>query len=201
MKPQNIFILSLVSFLVIAYSALAEISKKEREMAITYLSETKQELLNTVKSLNNDQLNFKVNEEIWSIAECIEHLAISEHLIFEWSQNAILNSADEGEIAFQDSMLIRILTDRSQKSKTIGVLEPNGKYETVSQALKDFIKQREDHIDYVKKTKDPLRTSYFDFPFGKGDAYQVILLLAAHTERHTKQIREVMSHKDFPKSK
>ncbi|MBV6643432.1 MAG: DinB family protein [Cyclobacteriaceae bacterium] len=92
MKPQNIFILSLVSFLVIAYSALAEISKKEREMAITYLSDTKQELLNTVKSLNNDQLNFKVNEEIWSIAECIEHLAISEHLIFEWSQNAILNS-------------------------------------------------------------------------------------------------------------
>ncbi len=200
MKPHNILMLTLVSVVAIASSSIAEISVKERELAITYLSETKAEFIKTVKQLSDAQLNFKVNDKTWSVAECIEHLAISEGVIFEWSQNALQKSATKGEIAFPDSMLIQILTDRSQKSKTIGPLEPNGKYKSVRHALSDFTKQREDHIQYVKSTADPLRSSYFDFPFGKGDAYQVILLLAAHTERHTKQIEEIISHKDFPKS-
>jgi len=32
-----------------------------------------------------------------------------------------------------------------------------------------------------------------NFPFGKVDAYQVILLMSGHTIRHTDQIKEVIA--------
>ncbi len=200
MKTRNIFILSLICMTTIAFSALTEISKKERDLASSYLRETQQKLIRTVKPLSEEQLKFKASPESWSIAECVEHLALSEELIFSWSQDALSNSAEKGEIAFQDEVLINILTDRTQKSKTTSTLEPKGSFKSAEEALRNFNERRKQHIQYVKTTTDPLRTSYFDFPFGKGDAYQVILLLAAHTERHTDQILEIISSDGFPKS-
>ncbi|MEQ8925458.1 MAG: DinB family protein [Fulvivirga sp.] len=200
MKKKNIIILTLIGLSAIMFSALAELSKKDREVVTNYLQDTKQTLINTVTNLNKEQLEFKVNEGTWSIAECVEHLALSEKLIFQWSQDALKHSAAKGEIAFHDDKLIEIFTDRSQKSKTVDVLEPKSTFNTVQDALDNFTQLRNKHINYMKNTSDPLRTCYFDFPFGKGDAYQVILLLAAHTERHTAQIREIMSRPGFPKS-
>lgn len=167
MKMKNIIILTLIGLSVIMFS---ELSKKDREVAINYLHDTKQTLVNTVTNLNKEQLKFKVNEGTWSIAECVEHLALSEKLIFQWSQDALKHSAAKGEIAFQDDKLIEIFIDRSQKSKTLDVLEPKSTFNTVQDALDNFTKLRNKHINYVTNTSDPLRTCYFDFPFGKGDA-------------------------------
>ncbi|MEQ9221320.1 MAG: DinB family protein [Cyclobacteriaceae bacterium] len=164
---KNIIILTLIGLSVIMFS---ELSKKDREVAINYLHDTKQTLVNTVTNLNKEQLKFKVNEGTWSIAECVEHLALSEKLIFQWSQDALKHSAAKGEIAFQDDKLIEIFIDRSQKSKTLDVLEPKSTFNTVQDALDNFTKLRNKHINYVTNTSDPLRTCYFDFPFGKGDA-------------------------------
>ena len=200
MKKQNIIILILVALTTLAFSALAELTKKERELAVSYLKETRKTLFQTVNPLTDDQLGFKEMDGSWSIVECVEHLALSEQIIFEWSQNALEHSAEKGEIAFQDEMLMKIFTDRSQKSKTLDVLEPKGNFNSIDEAFDHFDKLRAKHIEYIETTSDPLRSSYFDFPFGKGDAYQVILLLAAHTERHTKQIQEIMAKPGYPKS-
>ena len=78
------------------------------------------------------------------------HLALSEQIIFEWSQNALEHSAEKGEIAFQDEMLMKIFTDRSQKSKTLDVLEPTGKFHSIDEALDHFDKLRAKHIDYIE---------------------------------------------------
>ena len=36
------------------------------------------------------------------------------------------------------------------------------------------------------------------FPIGEVDAYQATLFLSAHTERHTKQIKEVKTTAGYP---
>ncbi|HEY0769759.1 MAG TPA: DinB family protein, partial [Sphingobacteriaceae bacterium] len=59
--------------------------------------------------------------------------------------------------------------------------------------------KRDDHINYVKTTTDDLRNHYVDLPFGKLDAYQIILFMAAHSKRHTDQIDEILSNANFPK--
>ena len=55
-------------------------------------------------------------------------------------------------------------------------------------------------MDYVRTTNDDLRDHFGPHPMlGTMDAYQWILLISAHSERHTKQIEEVKADPNFPK--
>jgi hypothetical protein len=49
------------------------------------------------------------------------------------------------------------------------------------------------------KTATGLREHVADSPMGKLDGYEFVLLIAAHSERHTKQINEVKADPNFPK--
>ncbi|HCO82594.1 MAG TPA: DinB family protein, partial [Arenibacter sp.] len=46
--------------------------------------------------------------------------------------------------------------------------------------------------------QDDLRNRYQQLPFGTVDAYQILLFMSGHTERHIKQMEEVMDDEDFP---
>jgi hypothetical protein len=66
--------------------------------------------------------------------------------------------------------------------------------------LKHFTDARAATEDYLNKTQD-LRDHATDSPFGKKlDGYEWILFIAAHRERHAKQVQEVKSNPNFPKS-
>jgi len=46
----------------------------------------------------------------------------------------------------------------------------------------------------------PISISAVDSPAGgKWDAYEFVLMIAAHSERHTKQILEVSANENIPK--
>ena len=53
--------------------------------------------------------------------------------------------------------------------------------------------------DYLKSTAG-LRAHQADSPLGKLDGYEWVLLIAAHSDRHTKQMMEVKADPNFPKS-
>ena len=55
-------------------------------------------------------------------------------------------------------------------------------------------------MEYIRRTNDDLRNYYFQFPFANLDAYQIVLMMTAHSKRHTNQIEEIIQHKDFPGS-
>ncbi len=199
MKTYNIMTIVVCLTTAFGFSSLKEqLTKAEREFAIKYLKDTKNELVKLVKPLSDAQLNFKPSDSSWSVANCVEHIALSKNFIFQWSQDALVESAEPGELSKSDEALINVFTDRSVKVKTLQPLEPSDTFIDGSEILKEFVKDRDHHIDYLKTTKDPLRSSYFDFPFGKGDAYQVILFVGAHSKRHILQIQEIMSHPEFP---
>ncbi len=92
-----------------------------------------------------------------------------------------------------------MVTDRSTRAKANEVLKPTGKFGTYEATLKEFKAKREHSINYIKTTTDDLRNHYNDFPFGKVDAYQTMLVMTAHSKRHTDQIEEIMKHVNFPK--
>ena len=56
-----------------------------------------------------------------------------------------------------------------------------------------------DHIQYLKTTTEDLRNHVVQLPFGYIDSYQLCLMIAAHSNRHTQQLREVMAAAGFPK--
>lgn len=204
MKKTNKTLLSLAIVLFCAITfAQAQITKEEKKKALDDLKTTQGELLKTVKGLSEAQLNFKASPESWSIAECVEHITISENSIFGIVEMTLKNDPDPSKrdsLAMTDDQLVGMISSRERKVKTRKEFEPSGKFGDHQATLEAFKSKRKSNMNYVKSTEDDLRNRYFDFPFGKADSYQVILFLSGHTKRHTDQIKEVIANSNFPKS-
>jgi hypothetical protein len=202
MKTLKFFVIT-VAFLSMSFNRpAASLTDAERKHAINLLSETKNAILKKVKGLTAEELNFKSDTASWSIAECVEHIAISENNIFGFAQMGLKAPADPSkrtEIKLTDDGVVNMITDRSSKVKTQESFEPTGKFGSFDATLSEFKSKRDSNIEYIKTTSDDLRNHYNDFPFGKIDTYQTILFMAAHSKRHTDQIEEVMKNPNFPK--
>jgi len=190
--------LALVSFSVPDTS----LTDQERKLGMDQLTNSKNHLLTAIKGLSPGQLNFKATPTSWSIAECTEHIAISESLLYGMVEDALKTPADpsrRGEVKMTDEQVIGMISSRDSKFKTAEPFEPTGKFGSHDGTVKEFLAKRDAHIAYVKSTKDDLRNRYAVRPFGTFDTFQAILFMAGHSERHTKQIEEVKADPNFPK--
>ena len=174
----------------------------ERKFAVDYLKETKENLFNTIKDLSVAQLNFKATPESWSVAECVEHIAITESSLFGMMQGTLkepANPARRGEVKMTDEQVKGMISSRERKVKTQESMVPTNKFGSVDGSLKEFAAKRDATIEYVKTTKDDLRNHYAVMPFATFDSYQTIIFLAGHSARHTDQAKEVIANANFPK--
>jgi len=193
-----IVVLLLVSFGVVNTG----LTDEERKITTDHLMQTHERLTSTVDGLSDVQLNFKATPESWSVAECVEHLAISEDMFNGMLQGALkvpANPALRDSVSMSDADLIGMISSRAQKVKTPEPFEPSGKYGSHEKTLEAFTTKRKEHIEYVKTTTDDLRNHYGKLPFANIDGLQIILFMSGHTERHVAQMEEVMTHADFPK--
>ena len=173
---------------------------------MSYLHSTRKIFLDSVAGLSPAQLNFKSAADRWSIAECAEHITLTEDGLMDIVKTKILTSpvvpdAETAKLKEKDNQIAKVITDRSQKAKAPEPLVPSHKFSSFDALLAHFRERRDKNIAYVQITQDDLRHHVMPHPaMGPLDAYQWILLLAAHTERHTKQIEEVKSDPTSPKS-
>jgi hypothetical protein len=98
-----------------------------------------------------------------------------------------------------DEFILQRIPDRTTRVQAPEPLQPNNRFGSPKDSLKHFRDSRAQTIAYLKKTKD-LRQHAMDSQLGKTfDGYQWILFLAAHSERHTRQLNEVKADPNFPK--
>lgn len=203
---KQIIILAFLSLTVsqgYAQETTNTLTPAEREKAIQLLKQTEAGVFDAVKGLSEAQLNFKPAPDKWSVAECVKHIAAAEKELWAMANPALTqptNPEKRTEIKFGDDDLIKAVEDRTHKSKTFAALEPvNSPYKNAPEALAAFKIGREKLIALVKSTKVDLRNHILVLPVGTYDSYQFILLIAAHSNRHTQQIDEVKASPDFPK--
>jgi flagellar biosynthesis chaperone FliJ len=179
------------------------LSGKERKLLVNDLKETRKDLLESIKGLNDAQLNFKASPESWSVKECVYHIALSEGNLWQMAEKALKEPANpekRSEIKWTDEQVITMIRDRSHKVKTVAPLEPvNAPYKNLDEALDDFKTKRASLIKFAKTSTDDLRNHVVQMPFGYLDCYQLLLMISAHTNRHMQQIQEVMANANFPK--
>ena len=195
-----------VMFLAASISLLAlftdPITEKERKDAVNYFKETQKNLEKELKGLSEAQLNWKPADSVWSVAECVEHIALSEKNIFDWAMGTLKADADpakRSQLKMDDDGIKKMLTNRSFRVKTREGFIPSGQFGNTEKTLAVFNERREALIKYMKDTKDDLRNHFAEAPIGLLDTYQVLIFLSAHTARHTLQIAEVKTHPSFPK--
>lgn len=177
--------------------------KKEKKYAIEYLKETQKDLMKEVNGLSEAQLNWKPADTVWSAAECIEHITISEKNIFDWAISTLkepANPAKRSELKQDDEGIKKMITNRSYKVKTSEAFKPSGQFGNSAEALKVFKERRAATIHYMKKSEDDLRNHFAQSPVGLMDTYQMLIFLSGHTKRHTLQIAELKAMPGFPKA-
>jgi hypothetical protein len=196
-------LLVLVSLLVATGAPLRaeSLTKAERERLVNHLQKTRQFLLDEVAGLSEAQANFKPAEDRWSIAECAEHITLSEDFLRGAVGQAMQAPAAperKEELKGKEDQVLQFVTDRSQKFQAPEPLRPTGRWDSLEATIEVFKASRKKTLDYAHSTPEDLRSHIVAFPTGDMDAYQFLLFLSGHTERHTLQIQEVKAHSDFP---
>lgn len=178
------------------------VTDEQRTYAIDALSSTRHSLRQSVTDLSDAQINFKPDADRWSIAECVEHIALVESGIFGGIQKGMsypANPEKRADVQHEDVFVIKAVRSRTVTLPAPDPFVPTGRYGSLAGSLRAFEEQRQVAIDYVTTVTDDLRTHYFrHIALGWLDCYQAILLLAAHSERHRKQIEEVKASPGFP---
>jgi uncharacterized damage-inducible protein DinB len=187
----------------VAVAAAAQtLSQEDRDSALKYLESTEQGVLDATKGLTAEQWNFKQAPDRWSVAEVAEHIAAAEDLLFGMITTQVMKAPARpaGEdVKAVDQMVLTGVPDRSHKAQAPEPLKPTNRFGSPEAALKHFQESRQKTIDFLQKTDD-LRAHASDSPLGKKlDGYEWLLFIAAHSERHTKQIAEVKADPKFPK--
>jgi hypothetical protein len=178
-----------------------ETTQADKDKAQAYLESTKKGVFDATKGLSEAQWNFKAAPDKWSIAECTEHIAAAEDFIRGMIVEKVMKepAAPDRDTLKLDASVMNMIPDRSQKAQAPEPLKPTNRFGSPQGSLKHFSESRTTTEDFLKKTPD-LRAHATDSPLGsKLDAYEWVLFIAAHSERHTKQILEVKADPNFPK--
>jgi len=192
----------LVMWFVGATAHAQSLAPADRERAVKYLETTRKNILAATEGLSEAQWNFKSAPDRWSVAEVTEHIAAAEDMLFNLTAEKVMKAPPrpEGEdVKAIDEMVLTKVSDRTNKVQAPEPLRPTNRYGSPEEALKHFVESRDRTIAFMQKTDD-LRAHAVDSALGKKlDAYQWILFISAHSERHTKQINEVKADPNFPK--
>ena len=178
------------------------LTQADREKGEKYLEKTRDGVVDATEGLSEAQLKFKPAPDRWSVAETLEHIALAEDFLMQNITNKVMKAPAgpaNRDVAKTDAAVLAMIPDRSHKAQAPPQLVPTGRW-TPAETLDHFQKSRAKTIAFLQSTPD-LRGHAVDSPIGQQlDAYEWLLFIAAHSERHTKQIAEVKSDPNFPKN-
>ena len=193
----------------LAATALASeqtLTSSELERARLYLQQTQNGFAGAIKGLSEEQWAFKPSPDQWSIAEIVEHIIFVQERVLGPIRDQLANAPPvpaNYDYKHIDEIVINQFPNRLTKFSSPH--RPVGDV-VQSTALDRVVRNYARLEEYLEATPD-LRQHALDAPPLKGvsngayelmDGYQWILAAAAHTERHTKQILEVIAETSFP---
>src|SRR5258708_9605687 len=192
--------LALVCALFFALTARAqEITPAEKDKALAYLESTKKDVPDATKNLSPPQWTFNAAPDRWSIAECMEHTAAAEDFIRGSVETGIMKAppAPGRDIAAIDAGIIANVPERKTKFQAPEAIKPTNRFGSPQAAIGHFVESRATTETFLKTTTG-LRDHAADSPNGqKWNAYQFILSLAAHRQRHTTQTNAVQTDPNY----
>jgi hypothetical protein len=131
----------------------------------------------------------------------MEHIALAEDMLFGSIKEKVMQAPPgqpDRDIKSIDKMVLTAIADRSHKAQAPPPLVPSGK--SPKESLDRFLQSRKRTIEFMKSTSG-LRDHVVDSPLGQPlDAYEWLLFISAHSDRHTQQILEVKADPNCPKT-
>lgn len=178
------------------------ITGEERAALLSYRQAATTLLVQETKGLSETQLHWKHSDSSWSIANCVEHITMAEKAIFDWMTHTLQQAPDPAlkkEVKLTDDQVKSMVENRETKVKAAAPLEPGQLPGDFNAIYERYIQQGAGIDKYIGSTQEALHNYAVKTPVGTLDTYQLLLLLTAHTRRHTAQIIELKGTAGFPK--
>jgi hypothetical protein len=174
-------------------------SRGDRDRLLSYYHATRKQILDAVAGLTPPQWNYKPGAEKWSIAQVVEHLALTEDLLFGYAQAFFANPLPAPETGARTEEMVEAIKDRSKPANAPSELRPAGRWQAGPEVVDAFRSRRDKMIQRISETKDPVQSTYGKWGSSVVSVYQALHTIPAHTERHLAQINEVKASSGYPK--
>jgi hypothetical protein len=178
---------------------------EERAKLIKLLKDSQAETLALVEKLSDEQWKFKPAPEKWSVGECVEHIMMAEGALFANVEKALAakeNPAWAEQTKGKTEFLERVMPSRTGRAQAPEAIVPTGKVPR-AELLKQLRDARAKTLKFAEAAKAPLKSHTAEHPFpvfNTLNAYQWVIYIPLHNQRHNKQIEEVRAHPNFPKN-
>ena len=185
---------AVVLFLGATSSDAAPLTTTERQRLVSHMDMTAGWLADELSGLSDAQLTFRRAPGAWTILEVLDHLVVVGPIYWQDLQTAL--KKPDRKSASSDADILWYGIDRTNREKAIPTEVPKG-LRDLQGGLAAYRKQHAQLLQYVKTTNDDLRSKLVE---RQGcDAYQWLLLISTHEQRHILQIREIKAHPKYPK--
>ena len=175
---------------------------------ITELKKTADDAAETFGALTETQLNWKPGEKSWSIAQCLDHLILTNEQFYPeferlaagtrkntfWQNNSPFSG-------FFGRFLIKAVSEDSKKAKapSKSIVPPSDLAGDIVEKFEQNIAQVNSKIEAVAaadRQKTVVGSPFLSLmTYRLDDAYTV---LVEHTKRHIRQAKRVMQADGFP---
>jgi hypothetical protein len=177
---------------------------------IVAAEENSQTARGLVSGLSNAQLNWKPAPEKWSIAQCLDHLAVTSQGFDDYFSAALLRGRKKWPMtkgpayrpSFVGGWLIKQVDPVTGRNLPAPKVFRPADSSSIEAALEKFLKQQERFIEFVRETngvdynKTKLRSPVTPLMrYSLADAFVVTVV---HGRRHLGQARRVRETPGFP---
>jgi hypothetical protein len=178
-------------------SSPAQPSNPECENLLQLMQRSESLYLAALENVSPAQAAFKPGSDRWSIEEVAEHVVAVEEFLLMLTKNAS-PSTEETDLRM-DERLHRGAANRRRTFEAPEGVRPCGRFRNLSETAAQFCDARRKTVEYLQQSQAALRRLRVAHPVaGNIDAYQNLLILAYHPERHAAQIAEVKAHPAYP---
>jgi len=175
----------------------------QRAQLTTLLHAAQVEFLDLISGLTEAQWRHRPAASSWSVGETAEHIVLAEAGLFAKMQQALAaqpNPDWEAQTARKTEFIERVMPAPLQKANAPETLHPRMQW-TRDETVTRFQAGRTRTLQFVEQVDQPLEcyTSEHPFPvFNTLNAYQWLLYIPLHNQRHNQQIAAIKRSSDFP---
>ncbi|MGH9579864.1 MAG: DinB family protein, partial [Terriglobales bacterium] len=130
-------------------------------------------------------------------------IALTEELFHGMISGMLKTPGEAGmqeKVQGKEDMILKNIAVVTQKAQAPEVVRPTGKYDSKAELVEAFESMRAANLKLLAEHSAELHDHFLDGPVGPLDAYQWLMFTAAHSRRHTTQIKNVKAAPGYPKT-
>jgi len=162
----------------------------EREQLAACLRKSRDTYLQCIKQIPENAAFARLSDNSWSIFQIAEHVAVAEHGMYRALETGSEKTTPPNYGADQE--IFRRAGNRESKLQAPERSWPKGRWKSLAEAIAAFENSRTKTLEFVEQgNKDPRAIEAVHPLMGSIDGHQIMLIMAAHAERHTAQIEDI----------